>query len=107
MISEIYDKIYKTIQKVPPGKVATYGQIARICNCGPRLVGYALRALKNNNLINVPWHRVINSKGEISVKGEGYFVQETLLKKEGIFFNENGKIDLKRFGWQGTYEIQI
>ncbi len=106
MSCNIYEKIYKTIKLIPFGKVSTYGQIARINNCGPRLVGYALKAI-SEPYKNIPWHRVVNSKGEISLKGEGYNSQKKILRKEGIIFNDKDRINLKIFGWQGKEEIQI
>jgi len=106
MSSNIYKEIYKTIKLIPFGKVSTYGQLARINNCGPRLVGYALKAI-SEPYKNIPWHRVVNSKGEISLKGEGFNTQKTLLQKEGIIFNKKNRIDLKKYGWQGREEIQI
>lgn len=106
MSSNIYEEIYKTIKLIPFGKVSTYGQLARINNCGPRLVGYALKAI-SDPYKDIPWHRVVNSKGEISLKGEGFNIQKNLLQQEGIIFNKKNKIDLKIFGWQGKEEIQI
>ncbi len=59
-----YEKIYQVVRKIPLGKVATYGQIAKIVDrCTPRMVGYAMAASKG---ADVPWQRVINYKGEIS-----------------------------------------
>jgi methylated-DNA-protein-cysteine methyltransferase-like protein len=98
-MSEFYEKIYYTIRKIPRGKVATYGQIARLAGVGPnaRLVGYALHALTPEK--RVPWHRVIGAGGKISLTGEGYSVQRKILESEGVEFNEAGKIPLTRFGW--------
>jgi methylated-DNA-protein-cysteine methyltransferase-like protein len=98
-MSELYEKIYSVIRKIPRGKVATYGQIARLAGLGPnaRLVGYALHALTPEK--RVPWHRVVGAGGKISLGGEGYSVQRKILEAEGVEFTENGKIPLKRFGW--------
>lgn len=98
----LYERIYFVIQQIPPGKVATYGQIARIVGeCSPRIVGYALAALQPGS--DVPWQRVINSQGKISLRMNGGEdnLQQQLLEAEGIYFDENGKIDLTRFGWEG------
>lgn len=99
--SELYKKIWSVISDIPEGKVATYGQIAKFAGLGKnaRIVGYALNKLPDNS--NVPWHRVINSQGKISIRtGDIYHkIQKSLLEKEGIIF-ENGKIDLKRYGWK-------
>lgn len=99
--SELYHTIWATIMQIPPGKVATYGQIARLSGIAgnARIVGYALHKSPAN--IELPWYRVINSKGKISFsKDDGsYTLQKALLEKEGVIF-DNETIDLKRYGWQ-------
>jgi methylated-DNA-protein-cysteine methyltransferase-like protein len=98
-MSELYEKIYIVIRKIPRGKVATYGQIARLAGMGShaRLVGYSLHALTPEK--RVPWHRVVGAGGKISLGGEGYTTQRKILESEGVEFDEKGKIPLKRFGW--------
>jgi methylated-DNA-protein-cysteine methyltransferase related protein len=101
-----YDRIYVTVKQIPFGKVATYGQIADLSGLygKPRLVGYALFRVDLED--DVPWHRVINSKGEISYSSQrrgGDYLQKILLEKEGIEFKSNGKIDLNRYRWQPNY----
>ena len=98
-MSELYEKIYSTIRKIPRGKVATYGQIAKLAGLGPnaRLVGYALHALTPEK--RVPWHRVVGAGGKISLGGEGSFIQRKLLESEGVEFTEKGRIPLSQFGW--------
>jgi methylated-DNA-protein-cysteine methyltransferase-like protein len=97
-----YDRIYSTVRRIPKGRVATYGQIA--CLAGiprqPRQVGYALAALRDDH--PVPWHRVVNSKGEISQRSESGFeeLQRILLESEGVVFDAKGRISLSRFRWQ-------
>jgi methylated-DNA-protein-cysteine methyltransferase related protein len=96
----IYQRIYATICQIPPGRVATYGQVARITGgCTARMVGYALAALKAG--MDVPWQRVINFKGKISPHGLGYgsAMQRQLLVEEGILFDEKERIDLRKFGF--------
>ena len=97
----VYQKIYKTIAQIPKAKVATYGQIARLAGIGnqPRRVGYALSISGDKN---VPWHRVVNAKGEISQRWEPDAVnhQRVLLMQEGIVFNKHARIDLKQYQWQ-------
>lgn len=98
MSSSLYDRIYEVARRIPEGKVATYGQIARMAGIpkGARQVGYAMAALgRGAPRPNVPWHRVVNAKGESSIGGD----QVTRLECEGIAFDERGRIDLKRFGW--------
>jgi len=95
----LYEKIYDMVKRIPKGKVATYGQIARLCGIPEhsRLIGYALHNLKPNS--GVPWHRVINSKGMISLPRSGgdYDRQKKILEKEGVQFIRD-KIDLSKYG---------
>lgn len=99
-----YNHIYAVVKKIPLGKVATYGQIADLSGLygKARLVGYAL--FRVNNLDDdIPWHRVINARGEISYSFQrqgGDYLQKILLEKEGIEFKNNDKIDLNRYRWQ-------
>ncbi len=94
-------RIWSTVEKVPRGKVATYGEIARLSKLPrqARLVGYALHALPHG--IQIPWHRIINSKGRISfpVNSDAFKRQKNLLEKEGVNFVK-GRVDLKVFGWK-------
>ncbi len=96
---ELYLRIWKAVKGVQKGRVATYGQIADICDLRghARLVGYALHNLPPDS--GVPWHRIINSKGMISLPRHtgGYERQKRLLEQEGIVFG-NGKIDLAKYG---------
>lgn len=98
---KLYERIYAEVRKVPRGRVATYGQIARIIgDCGARQVGYAMAALPDGT--DVPWQRVINSKGEVSLRSasDGHNMQRWLLEDEGIEFGLHGRIDLRRYGWE-------
>ena len=96
----IYDEIYDIVKRIPPGRVASYGRIAKMVRCNPRQVGYAMAAIPDG--LDVPWHRVINSKGEISTRkdGDGDHYQYQKLLEEGVVFNANGRIDFDRFGWK-------
>ena len=100
--NHFYQKVYLTVSKIPYGKVATYGQIADLIyayGCA-RQVGQALRRLKLPS--NIPWHRVINSKGEItmSISRNGTdWMQKKLLINEGIKFDSRMKIDIKKYLW--------
>jgi methylated-DNA-protein-cysteine methyltransferase-like protein len=100
-ISPIYQKIYDTIKRIPSGRVATYGQIARLAGLGKqaRMVGYALYNLPEDQ--NIPWHRVVNAKGEISrlPDPEWRMKQRVLLESEGVVFDSNDRISLARFQW--------
>ena len=98
-----YDRIYAIVKQIPFGKVATYGQIADLAGLygKARLVGYAL--FKVDTKGDIPWHRVINAKGEISYSFQrqgGDYLQKALLEAEEIEFKNNGKIDLNKYQWQ-------
>ena len=94
----VYKKIYNTVSRIPYGKVATYGQIARLIdNCTARMVGYALAATPED--IEIPWHRVINSQGKLSLRTHED-LQRKLLESEGVEFDKNGKTNLRKYGWQ-------
>lgn len=98
--SGTYARIYAVIKRIPPGCVATYGQIADIARAsGPRQVGYALNGLPDGH--DVPWHRVINAKGEVSPRAKPGWVklQQTLLEEEGVGFDDRGRVSLERFRW--------
>lgn len=96
----LYERIYDIIFMIPKGRVATYGQIGMIAGTGARTVGYAMHSIKEGS--NLPWFRVINSKGEISIKDPaGYEFQRKILESEGIEFDEKGRMDLKKFKWKG------
>lgn len=99
-----YDRIYETVRKIPVGKVATYGQIADLTQLygKARLVGYALYRV-DRDAEDIPWHRVVNAKGEISYSFQrqgGDYLQKALLEAEGIKFDNKGKIDLSQYQWQ-------
>lgn len=89
------------MEKIPKGKVATYGQIASLCGLPgqARFVGYALHNTPFG--LEIPWHRVINAQGKISFPKESlhHKRQKKLLLAEGVHF-DNDKIDFKVFGWK-------
>jgi methylated-DNA-protein-cysteine methyltransferase related protein len=96
-----YQKIYSVIRRVPRGRVATYGQIARLAGLPghARQVGYALHALPSATAI--PWQRVVNASGGISLRStNGAITQRILLEREGVSFDARGRISLTRFGWR-------
>ena len=102
METSLYQKIHHIINLIPSGKVATYGQIAKIVGgCTARMVGYADSAIPQGS--DIPWQRVINYKGGISQRnsGSGVLLQKKLLEAEGIVFNQNGRTDLKHYRWKG------
>jgi methylated-DNA-protein-cysteine methyltransferase-like protein len=95
----MYEAFYRWIRQVPSGKVATYGQIARLAGMPrhSRHVGYALAALPTES--DVPWFRIINGEGRIS-KRDPWEQKEQLrcLEAEGVAFL-SGRVDLRRYGW--------
>ena len=98
----IHKSIHRIVRLIPPGRVATYGQIAAFAGrCTPRMVGYAMAAIPSGS--DVPWHRVINSRGTISLRSgsDGHDIQRGLLESEGVVFDEHGRVDLDRYLWIG------
>ena len=98
----VYQKMRLVVRQIPPGQVATYGQIAWIVGAAsPRMAGYALGGLPQNT--DIPWQRVVNSQGGISPRGDPLATgrQRKRLADEGVQFLADGRIDLRRFGWPG------
>ena len=94
-MTKFTEDVLEIIKMIPRGKVMTYGQIATLANNprGARQVSRILHTMSTK--YNLPWHRVINSKGTISLTGEPGFIQGQLLSSEGIDVI-NKKIDLKK-----------
>jgi methylated-DNA-protein-cysteine methyltransferase-like protein len=93
------------VEQVPEGWVTTYGDVATVLG-SPRVarhVGFALAALQDDD---VPWHRVINSKGTISSRGDTIraTLQRVRLEAEGVVFDDRGRVDLNRFRW--GYDVE-
>jgi len=99
-ISPFTKRVVEVIKSIPKGKVATYGQIADLAGnrFAARQVVWILNSQSERH--KLPWHRVINSKEQIGLTGEGYKIQKKLLLKEGIVFDEKDKIDFKMFLWK-------
>ncbi len=101
--ANLYQRIYAVVRQVPYGRVATYGQIARIVGgISAQMVGFALASLRERPAEEqVPWQRVINAKGKISPHGYGFgsAVQRQLLEEEGIRFDANDCVDFSIYGW--------
>ena len=97
-----YDMIHRIVSRIPRGRIATYGQIAELAGIPgqARRVGYALSALPNDTA--VPWQRVVNAKGEISLRSHSgsESLQKKLLKGEGVRFTVDGRILMDRFQWR-------
>lgn len=100
-----YDAIYAVVRQIPKGRVATYGQIAQLAHLPgqARLVGYALYRVDRSS--DVPWHRVINARGEISDSPHrrgSDDLQRSLLEQEAIAFSPSGKIRLSKYQWHSN-----
>ncbi|MFT5259686.1 MAG: methylated-DNA-protein-cysteine methyltransferase-like protein [Gammaproteobacteria bacterium] len=101
----LYKRVYKVVERIPAGKVATYGQIAKMSGkCTARQTGYAMAAVPDD--LDVPWHRVINAQGKISARSDGEPdpYQYRALLAEGVLFSKTGRVDFKRYGWQPGFE---
>jgi methylated-DNA-protein-cysteine methyltransferase related protein len=96
----------KIIQDIPSGKVMTYGQIARLAGSprGARQVVRILHSMSQKH--NLPWHRVINAKGEIAIKDEeSFLVQKMTLENEGINFINKNTISLEKYQHHPFYDL--
>ena len=102
-LSLTYRRIYAAVRRIPRGRVATYGDVARLAGMPrqPRLVGYALHATPDS--VRIPWHRVVNAQGKIStgrgVAG-GELPQRFRLEREGVLFGPSGRIPLETYRWK-------
>ena len=112
-----YVQVYQVTQRIPPGKVTSYGRVAQMLGKpnAARAVGYALSALKNPKSsqrytsATVPWQRVVNSQGRISIhhREQTARKQADLLRQEGVEVNEQGRINLDRYLWQGLHLLEL
>ena len=95
------DQVYAIVRAIPRGKVVSYGGVAALMGLarGARGVGSALNALPDEH--DVPWWRVVNRNGEISIPHPGGTLQRALLEAEGVRFGADGRIDWARHGWDG------
>jgi len=96
----LHRRIHDVVSRIPRGRVATYGQIARLAGLPgqARLVGYALHALPAGT--SVPWQRVVNAQGAISVRSGHETNQRLLLEREGVRFDSRDGISLASFQWR-------
>ncbi|MBT2737929.1 methylated-DNA-protein-cysteine methyltransferase-like protein [Neobacillus sp. B4I6] len=95
------ENVVEIIRSIPEGKVATYGQIAGLAG-SPRAARQVVRALHSmSKKHRLPWHRVINAKGQIALlDDESYNEQRLSLEAEGVEIGLNGVIDLERYQWK-------
>ncbi len=92
--------VYDVVREIPRGRVVSYGQIGAWLQKpgGARTVGWAMRALPHGT--DVPWHRVVNAQGRISLTERSAVLQRALLEAEGVVFDKTGRVDLSKYGWQ-------
>jgi len=92
------ERVLEVIKSIPEGRVMTYGQIAG-CAGSPRGARQVVRILHSlSEKQGLPWHRVVNAKGEIAIQeGEGRYMQKLYLENEGVEFGLNGTIDLDEY----------
>ncbi|MEQ9023002.1 MAG: MGMT family protein [Pseudomonadales bacterium] len=99
------EKIWQIVYRIPKGKVASYGQVAKLAGLPgyARYVGYVMKSLPSGT--KLPWHRVVNSKGAISFKQgtSQYRRQKKLLEDDGVVFIK-GRFSLARYGWKPDQE---
>jgi methylated-DNA-protein-cysteine methyltransferase related protein len=97
---DFFDRVFSIVEKIPYGKVTTYGHIADVCGIrsSARTVGWALNGAKNSNL---PCHRVVNRFGALTGKLHfgSSFLMEELLRSEGIEFDRNGNVVMEKYLW--------
>jgi methylated-DNA-protein-cysteine methyltransferase-like protein len=98
-----HERIYAVVRQIPKGRVTTYGTVARLAGFAgqARLVGYALSALPTGTA--VPWHRVINAQGKLSLEQKGSssgITQRLRLEREGVKVDAAGRVALATFGWR-------
>ena len=102
------ENVVEIIRSIPEGKVATYGQIARLAG-SPRAARQVVRALHSmSKKYHLPWHRVINAKGQIALQDdESYQEQRLSLEAEGVEIGLNGVIDLERYQWMPAPNLHL
>lgn len=113
--TNFYEQVYAVVRRIPRGKVTSYGRIANMLGRphAARAVGYAMHALKDTGddpeYANIPWQRVINSQGRISIVNREHGAQEQakLLRAEGIVVSEDLKIDLDIYLWSGLHLLEL
>ncbi len=106
MNDEAFERIYRVVATVPPGRVVTYGQVALAAGLPrrARLVGRALASLDDDS--DLPWHRVVNAQGRISSRDAPpvEHIQRLMLEDEGVEIDVRGRIDLDRYRWEPADE---
>lgn len=93
-------RVYQIVAAIPEGCVTTYGEVARLAGSprAARQVGGVLKRLPEGS--QLPWHRVVNRHGAISLTGPDLQRQRQALLSEGVQVSGSGQIDLARYGWR-------
>jgi methylated-DNA-protein-cysteine methyltransferase related protein len=113
--------VWEIVRQIPSGKVSTYGQIASMIpppddadpasydRLSPRWVGNAMNAVSGVEEHEIPWQRVINSKGMISLPegSRAALEQRTRLEAEGVVFDSQERVDFEVYGWEGPDNIWL
>ena len=116
-----YKIVWEIVRQIPPGTAATYGQIAAMIpapdgveqddyrKLGPRWVGDAMNAVSRVDEPTIPWHRVINAKGGISLPetSKAAALQRARLRDERVLLDNDERVDLGEFGWEGPAEAWL
>lgn len=106
------ERVYALVLRIPPGRVMSYGSVARVLGVGydARAIGNIMYATPNEDGRDIPWHRVINAQGGCSTSGltSPPDLQQRLLEGEGIVFNDKGKCDIEQYLWTPPeYEAEV
>lgn len=112
--ANFYEQVYAVVRRIPPGRVTSYGRVAQMLGRpnAARAVGYAMSALKGDtdpHHADVPWQRVINSQGRVSIPNMdgGADRQVELLRAEGVEIGDDLRINLDRYLWDGLHLMEI
>lgn len=101
MTNDLFERVYFLVRAIPAGKVTTYGQLGAMCGIrDSRTIGEIMNASPQD----VPWQRVINARGMISLQGATGARQRARLESEGVVFDENGRVDFAIVGWMPDAE---
>ena len=114
-MANFYEQVYAVVRRIPWGQVTSYGRIAKMLGRpnAARAVGYAMHALQDSEdqpeYANIPWQRVINSQGRISIVNREHDAHEQaeLLRAEGIAVSKDLKVDLNVYLWQGLHLVEL
>jgi methylated-DNA-protein-cysteine methyltransferase-like protein len=114
-MANFYEQVYAVVRRIPRGQVTSYGRIAKMLGRpnAARAVGYAMHALQDSEdqpeYANIPWQRVINSQGRISIVNREHDAHEQadLLRAEGIVVSQDLKVDLNVYLWEGLHLVEL